>query len=106
MFMRDLLECTVLEVKAIEGLGTTIDTIIVNGKLRENDRIVVCTLDGAVVTHIRALLTPPPSRELRIKSEYIHHKEVCCKTPLYCCANGCQLPDLVHVMLRKRLSLS
>jgi translation initiation factor 5B len=76
MFMRDLLECTVLEVKAIEGLGTTIDTIIVNGKLRENDRIVVCTLDGAVVTHIRALLTPPPSRELRIKSEYIHHKEV------------------------------
>ena len=64
------------QVKAIEGLGTTIDTIIVNGKLKENDRMVVCTMDGPVITHIRALLTPPPSRELRIKSEYIHHKEV------------------------------
>jgi len=76
MFMPDLLECTVLEVKNIDGLGTTIDTIIVNGKLKENDRMVVCTMDGPVVTNIRALLTPPPSRELRIKSNYIHHKEI------------------------------
>jgi translation initiation factor 5B len=66
----------VLEVKAIDGLGMTVDVLIVNGYLKEGDRAVFCTLDGPIVTEIRGLLTPPPSREMRIKSEYIHHKTV------------------------------
>ena len=70
------LQCTVLEVKAIDGLGMTVDVLVVNGYLREGDKAVFCTLDGPIVTEIRALLTPPPSREMRIKSEYIHHKQV------------------------------
>ena len=70
------LQCTVLEVKAIDGLGMTVDVLVVNGFLREGDRAVFCTLDGPIVAEIRGLLTPPPSREMRIKSEYIHHKEV------------------------------
>ena len=70
------LEATVLEVKAIDGLGMTVDVLVVNGYLREGDKAVFCTLDGPIVTEIRGLLTPPPSREMRIKSEYIHHKEV------------------------------
>jgi translation initiation factor 5B len=48
----------------------------VNGYLREGDRAVFCTLEGPIVAEIRGLLTPPPSREMRIKSEYIHHKEI------------------------------
>ncbi|CAJ1949502.1 unnamed protein product [Cylindrotheca closterium] len=70
------LQCTVLEVKAIDGLGMTVDVLVVNGHLREGDRAVFCTLNGPIVTEIRGLLTPPPSREMRVKSEYIHHKEV------------------------------
>lgn len=70
------LQCTVLEVKQIDGLGMTVDVLVVNGYLREGDKAVFCTLDGPVVAEIRGLLTPPPSRELRVKSEYIHHKEV------------------------------
>ena len=70
------LQCTVLEVKQIDGLGTTVDVLVVNGYLREGDKAVFCTLNGPIVTEIRGLLTPPPSREMRVKADYIHHKEV------------------------------
>jgi translation initiation factor 5B len=69
-------EATVLEVKIIEGLGTTIDVILSNGVLREGDRVVLCGLNGAISTNIRALLTPAEMKELRVKSVYVHNKEV------------------------------
>lgn len=70
------LQATVLEVKAITGLGTTIDTILVNGYLREGDTIVVAGTDGPVVTQIRSLLMPQPLKELRVKNAYVEYKEI------------------------------
>ncbi|CAJ2629874.1 unnamed protein product [Trifolium pratense] len=69
-------QCTVLEVKVIEGHGTTIDVVLVNGVLHEGDQIVVSGMQGPIVTTIRALLTPHPMKELRVKGSYIHHKEI------------------------------
>eukprot|EP00388_Colpodella_angusta_P031964 GDKK01024999.1.p1 GENE.GDKK01024999.1~~GDKK01024999.1.p1 ORF type:complete len:871 (+),score=311.76 GDKK01024999.1:31-2613(+) len=70
------LSCTVLEVKNIEGLGTTIDVMLVQGSLREGDTIVVCGMSGPIVTQVRALLTPHPMKEIRVKAEYLHHKVI------------------------------
>lgn len=69
-------QATILEVKTIDGLGTTVDVVLVNGELHEGDTIVVCGMAGPIVTQIRALLTPPPLREMRVKSDYVHHKRI------------------------------
>jgi len=84
----DILQCTVLEVKVIEGLGTTIDTILVNGTLEESSTIVVCTLDGPVVTTIRSLLTPHPMKEIRVKGEYLHHQKMKAAMGVKICTQG------------------
>lgn len=66
-------KATVMEVKKIEGLGTTIDSIMINGVLRVEDKIVLSGIHGPITTQIRALLTPHPLKELRVKNEYLSH---------------------------------
>jgi len=70
------LQASVLEVKAIPGLGTTIDIVLVNGHLREGQTMVVAGQEGPIVTQIKALLTPQKMQDLRVKNSYIEHKEI------------------------------
>lgn len=68
------LQATVLEVKVIPGLGTTIDICLVNGTLKEGQTMVLAGTDGPIVTPIKALLTPQKMQDLRVKNQYDHHK--------------------------------
>ena len=56
---------TVLEVKEETGLGTTIDSIIYNGTIKQDDKIAIGTKNEPVITKIRALLKPKPLDEIR-----------------------------------------
>lgn len=57
---------TVLEVKEEKGLGLTIDTILYDGVLNKDDRIMMLTKENKVIsTKIRSLLKPKPLEEIR-----------------------------------------
>jgi len=56
---------TVLEVKDVEGLGTTADVIIYDGVISKNDKIVIGGREGAALLKVRALLEPKDLDEMR-----------------------------------------
>ena len=54
-------QCTVIEVKMVEGHGTTIDVVLVNGVLKDTDTIVVAGMNGTPIPFAsapRAALSP------------------------------------------------
>ncbi|MDQ2071114.1 translation initiation factor IF-2 [Haloarcula sp. NS06] len=61
---------TVLEVKDTQGFGTTLDAIVYDGTIRNDDTIVVGGLQGPIVTDVRALLRPRPLEEIRTEQEF------------------------------------
>ena len=61
---------TVLEVKDTRGFGATIDTVVYDGTIREDDQIVVGGHTEPIVTSVRALLQPRPLSEIRSDDEF------------------------------------
>jgi translation initiation factor 5B len=84
-FLEKNLECdikesakgTILEVKEEKGLGKTIDVIIYDGCLKQNDTIILGALGEPVVTKVKALLEPLPLTDMRDKkSKFRQVKQV------------------------------
>ncbi|WP_257298210.1 translation initiation factor IF-2 [Haloarchaeobius sp. FL176] len=61
---------TVLEVKEERGFGTTVDIVLYDGTIREDDTIVVGGENNPIVTDVRALLQPRPLAEIRTESRF------------------------------------
>jgi translation initiation factor 5B len=70
------IKCTVLEVSVLEGLGITIDCVLINGLLKEGDHVILAGRRGPITTCIKGLLTPKPNREPSLKNSYLYCTEV------------------------------
>ena len=80
---------TVLEVKEEKGLGTTIDAIIYDGTLKQNDTIVIGSLGEPISTKVKVLLEPVPLTEMRDKkTKFKPVKEVSAATGVKISAPG------------------
>lgn len=73
---KEEVQCTILEVKVLEGIGTTVDVILVNGTLNVGDKIIVGGLFGPIKTQIKIILTPHAMKEMRVKCEYDRHDTI------------------------------
>ena len=70
------LQCVVMGVKAISGIGTTIDVCLVNGKLSIDDTIIIAGQKGPIVTKVSDLLTTRPNRVPSGKNSFVQNKQV------------------------------
>ncbi|MBI2005149.1 MAG: translation initiation factor IF-2 [Candidatus Aenigmarchaeota archaeon] len=74
-FLKDSLELSdvakgsVLEVKEVRGLGTTIDVILYDGIVRKDDTLVIGGRQP-IVTKVKALLRPRELHELRVEKQF------------------------------------
>ncbi|AGK62213.1 translation initiation factor eaIF-5B [Archaeoglobus sulfaticallidus PM70-1] len=67
---------TILEVKEEKGMGITCDVILYDGTLKVGDRIAIAMRDGVKVTHVKGILKPRPSQEMRLESKFRSVKSV------------------------------
>ncbi|ERH02936.1 MAG: translation initiation factor aIF-2/yIF-2 [Halonotius sp. J07HN6] len=63
-------EGTVLEVKDEQGFGATVDVVVYDGVISEDDQLVVGGVNDPIVTDIRALLQPQPNAEIRVEEQF------------------------------------
>ncbi len=67
----------VLEVKEEVGLGPTVNVILLDGRIRQGNTIVVAKRDDIVATRVKVLLLPKPLDEMRDpRDKFVQVEEV------------------------------
>ncbi len=80
-FLKDKIKITkenkgsVLEVKNFKGLGTTIDVILYNGKIKKGYYTIIGGIEP-IVTKIKAILSPRKLQELRNEKQFEYVDEI------------------------------
>ncbi|MCJ7428824.1 MAG: translation initiation factor IF-2 [Candidatus Nanohaloarchaeota archaeon QJJ-5] len=69
-------KATVLEVNEVKGLGTTIDIILYDGVIRNDDTIIIGGSDGCVQTDVKSLLKPEAMAEMRREQQFDRLEQV------------------------------
>ncbi len=67
---------TILEIKEERGVGITCDAIIYDGTLRVGDKIAIWGKDDVIVTNVKAILRPPPAKEMRVETKFLRVDKV------------------------------
>jgi len=73
---KEEIKCSILEVKVLESIGTTIDVVLVNGTIHVGDKIVIGGLLGPIKTTVKIILLPRPMKEMRVKCEYDNYDHI------------------------------
>jgi translation initiation factor aIF-2/yIF-2 len=68
--IKEELKCIVMEKTAVDGIGITVDALLISGTLNIGTSILIGTSNGLIKTQIRNLLTPPPKCESRVTTKY------------------------------------
>lgn len=74
----------VLELKEMKGLGTTIDTIIYDGRISKGDYIIISGKEP-IVSRIKGLLVPRELQDIRAekKFDYIEYADASCGVKIF-----------------------
>lgn len=67
--LSDVAKGSVLEIKEVRGLGTTIDVILYDGVIRKGDNLIIGGRQP-IVTKVKALLRPRELQELRVEKQF------------------------------------
>jgi translation initiation factor aIF-2/yIF-2 len=73
---RENTRCVILEVRKLDGVGYTLDVILINGRLKVGDTIMFLTFQGVKTTQIKRIYSPPEGKEIRVKSDLESHDEI------------------------------
>lgn len=80
IMINDKFKCTVMDSNKINGIGQTIDAILINGELNCGDNIQIITAEGnKITTIVKNILIPPmnhDSKAVKDESKYDQCKNV------------------------------